>query len=267
MSEEGTSWYSSGFGGIKGEEDRLASMYGPPKLWLKAGATKSIVFVDDNPACLHEHSPKINGSWGNSYTCLRDMYPDDVACCEILGQDTRHFVGYFTVIDMDQWKDKKGNLHEFEIKLLPAKVKSLKMIEHKKVSRENRLAGRIFNIRRTDDKSPSIGDDYEYNRDVKDPSALFASVQFKGKKLSEFFTKSVETEEGLAKLKKTFAVTYADGVPVPKLVPFSYQDILRPKTPKDLRDILRGAKIEKNGPGSTNSTGSDASSNEKDVPF
>jgi hypothetical protein len=264
MSED--NWYTSGFGGLKGEEERQATQYGPSKFYLKVGASKTIMFVDDEPCTLHQHSPKINGNWGTSYTCLRDAYPDDVACCELLGQDTRHFVGYFTIVDFDQWKDKKGAIHEYEIKFLPAKFTTLKLLKQKKDQRDNRLINRIYQVGRTNDKAPSVGDDYEYQRDLKDPEGLFNAVQYKGKKLADQFRS--ENEEEIARLKKVFRTTLTEGKITPKLVPFSYQDLLRPKTPKEVRDSLRGVKIEKGfGASSPGSTPEGGAKGEDQVPF
>jgi hypothetical protein len=264
MSED--NWYTSGFGGLQAEAERQATQYGPSKFFLKQGAKKTIMFVDDDPCTIHEHSPKINGSWGTSYTCIREAYPDDVACCELMGQDTRHFVGYFTIVDFDEWLDKKGVLHKNEIKLLPAKFTSLKLLKSKKEGKENRLAGRIYTVQRIAEKAPSIGDDFEYERDIKDPEGLFNAVTYKGKKLADLFKS--ESEEDIERLKKTFRTTLTDGKITQKLVPFSYGDILRPKKPKEIKDALRGVRIERGaGKGESGSSGGGATSGEDKVPF
>lgn len=266
---EGGSWYTQGFGGVKKEEDRVAQMYGPPRFWMKAGTSTQLVFIDDEPACIHEHSPKINGSWKNWFTCLKDSNPEDAACCELIGADTRHYVGYLTVVDCSEWKDTKGNVHQFEIKLLPAKLKALKLLQTKKEGRDNRLAGRVYRVSRTDDKSPGIGNDYEFDRDA-DLEKLFQAVNYKGKKLRDLM-RSDKPEE-LARIKKTFNVSFdKEGSIVPKLVPFNYQDVLKPKSPKELRDVLRGVKIERDDDrpagGGTGTTEGGGKRDDDDVPF
>jgi len=264
------SWYTSGFGGIKTEEDRMAQQYGPPRFWMKAGTNTQIVFVDDDPVCIHEHSPKINGSWKNWFTCLKDSNPDDAACCEILGFDTRHYVGYFTIVDMTEWKDQKNNIHQFEIKLLPAKLKTLKLLQSKKEGRENRLAGRIYKVGRTDNNAPGVGNDYEYDREA-DMEKLFKVANYKGKKLGELFRS--EKEDEITRLKKTFKLATDGGALVHKVVPFNYFEVLRPKSPKDLRDVLKGAKIEKDDDGFGGGNKSDGGSGgggqkaDDDIPF
>lgn len=264
------SWYTQGFGGLKTEEDRMAQQYGPPRFWIKAGTKTQIVFIDDEPACIHEHSPKINGSWKNWFTCLKDSNPEDAACCEILGFDTRHYVGYFTIIDCTEWKDQKGNVHNFEIKLLPAKLKSLKLLQSKKEDRDNRLAGRVYRVSRTDGNAPGIGNDYEYDREA-DFEKMFKVANYKGKKLAELF--KAEKEDELARLKKTFKLQMEGGSILPRVPVFNYWEVLKPKSPKDLRDVLRGAKIEKDddssgGGGSKSGEGGGGGGKaDDDIPF
>lgn len=43
------SWYNTGFDGMKKEEDRLASMTGPNRLWIPADSVRDVVFIDDDP--------------------------------------------------------------------------------------------------------------------------------------------------------------------------------------------------------------------------
>ncbi len=239
---ETPSWYSQGFEGIKKEEDRLATMWGVPRLWLKPGASADIVWLDDEPACIHEHNPNMNGSWRNWITCIKDFNPDNPVCCQVLGHDTRYYVGYFTVVDLTEWKDTKGNIHKNEIKLLGAKLKTLKLLQAKKEGKEGRLAGRLYRVMRTDKQSPSCGNDFEYTRDV-DMSKLFGVAEYKGKRISDLFRP--DKPEDLDRLKKTFKVKVSGDKIEQKLVPFDYYSVLQPKAPKDMEAMLRGAKIEK----------------------
>lgn len=265
---EGNSWYKTGFGGIKNEEDRLQSQYGVPRFWIKKDTATKIVFLDDEPACIHEHSPKINGSWKNWFTCMKDVYPDDAVCCTQLGHDSRSYVGYFSVIDCTEWKDTKGNVHNFEVKLFGAKLKTLKLLQAKKEDRENRLAGRIYKVRRTDENSPGVGNDFEFDSDVENWDKLFALANYKGKKLSEMF-KSDKPDE-IEKAKKMFAVKTEAGAILSKVVPFNYYEVLKPKSPREMRDALRGVKIETDDSprsGGASDSGSGGNKNEDDIPF
>jgi hypothetical protein len=46
----------------------------PQRFWMKKGESKEIVFIDDIPASINEHSLKVDGKWRN-YTCLGAMCP------------------------------------------------------------------------------------------------------------------------------------------------------------------------------------------------
>jgi hypothetical protein len=257
---DGKSWYETGFTGIKREADRIEQMSGPNRIWIPAGAKKELVFVDDEPACIHEHNPKLNGDWKNWYTCLKPVYPDDVACCAVLGKDyPPYYVGFFTVIDCTEWTDKKGNKYQYEVKLFPAKLKTLKRFEIKKKDKGT-LTGKLWSVMRVDKESPSCGDEFEVVREA-DMAKLFALANFKGKKLGELFAAG-NTTENIEKLKKTWQVEVVDGKVVPKLVPFAYFNVLHPLPPKvDPREDGGFG-----GGGSTTSAGGAAKADE-DVPF
>ena len=75
----------------KKEAAKQEKKYGPRRLYLKGGTSRDVVFVDDNPACIYEHNPKMNGNWRNWMTCLQGVN-DDVVCCQKLGLDSRYYV-------------------------------------------------------------------------------------------------------------------------------------------------------------------------------
>lgn len=265
------SWYDTGFAGVKREQQKLESMSGPNRIWMPAGAKRELVFLDDEPTCIHEHNPKLNGDWKSWFTCLSNVY-DDVACCELLNPSgyKPYYVGFFTVIDCTAWTDKKGNTYQYEVKLFPAKLKTLKRLEMRKKER-GPFAGKLFSIMRVDEKSPSTGDEFEVVRDA-DMAKLFTVANYKGKKLGELF--NPQNEEQLERLKNSFKVDIVEGKVVPKLVPFNYFKVLHPMTPKDIRMTLKGADIEKRedgfgGGSSGGSSGSSAGggSTSEDVPF
>jgi hypothetical protein len=255
------SWYSQGYDGLKQEEERMNSLGMPDRLWIPPDASKQILFVDDEPFCIYEHNPKMNGSFKNWMTCLRGV-EDEAPCCEILGVKTRYFAGYYTVIDCSQYTDKKGVTHQYEIKFLLAKAKTLKKLKMKKESKGS-LAGSIYNATRFDQKSPTCGDDFEFVKQV-DLEKVFPHVSFRGKKLVDLWAKAQDAE-GLARLNKAFTVQTGESGLVAKVVPFNYMELLKPSSVKDLRTLLKGAKIESwddAGPAAGVKTGAD-----EEVPF
>lgn len=266
---EGKSWYDTGYGGVKREQSKIEAAHGPNRVWIPAGGKRELVFVDDEPVAIYEHNPKLNGEWKHWFTCLNNVY-EDAACCEILNPSgyKPYYVGFFTVIDCTPWTDKKGNTYQYEVKLYPAKLKTLKRLELRKKER-GPFAGKLFSIMRVDEKSPATGDEFEVVRDA-DMAKLFTVANYKGKKLVDMFSKT--DEESIERLKNIFKVDIVDGKPVPKLVPFNYFKILHPQSPKDIRMALKGADIEKRedggfGGGSGASGGVSGGASTDEVPF
>lgn len=269
MTENKKSWASEGFDGVKGEEERLATMYGPNRVWIPPGGSQEWVFITDTPFCFHEHNPKIGGNFKNWLTCLKNVSEDGVPCCEILGDKSRYYTGYFTVVDLSKWTDKKGNVHQYEVKLVGAKLKTLKKLERKKKDRGT-LIGSIFKVTREDDKSPNVGDDFEFVREAS-LEKLFDVANYKGKKLAELYAKAIEDPTQMNVLKKTFDLQLGDDKkPLPKIPSFNYYSIFEPKAAKDVKSMLANVKIEdfdddtKDGGGSKSTSGGGA---DETVPF
>jgi len=238
------SWYDSGFGGISKEEQRLANMSGPNRVWMPPGTTREVIFLDSEPVAIYEHNAKINNSWKNWFTCLQGI-EDTCPACEILGAQSRYYIGYFTVVDASKWTDKKGNDHQFELNLLPAKIKSFKKFRRKNQERIDAggtgLAGCLYRLARDSSDDPSIGSEAEFVRET-DLVKLFPLVLYKGKKLSELFDKAEASGDALTALKRLFQLEFDDqNKLLRQLVPFNYMEVLKPLPQKDMRLALQGA--------------------------
>lgn len=247
---EKKSWYDTGYDGIEREKERIARSSGPNRFWMKAGTTREIVFVDDEPLCLYEHNPKINGKWTNWFTCLKDT-SDIIPCCDKLGEKTRYYVGYYTIVDLTEHKDAKGNSYQYEVKLFPAKLKTLGVLRRKK-QQKGSLIGAKFNVARDSTEDPNCGGEFEYDRDA-DLEKLFKVANYKGKKLVELYKEASEKPEVLARMKDTFQTSMEGEALAQRIFPFNYYNLLEPKDPKDLRQILGASSIESDdgpaGPG------------------
>lgn len=242
MSDDAASWYDQGYTGMKKEEERISQLGGPQRVWVKPQTAGEFVFIDDEPFCFYEHNPKMNGHWRNWITCVKGM-ADSAPCCDEIGEKTRYYVGYFTVVDCSKWTDKKGNTYQYEVKFLPAKLKTLKKFKRKKEDRiqagGSGLIGCLYKAHREDDKSPSIGDEFEFQREV-DLAKLFQVANYKGKKLPELFAKAAEDPSSLEKLKKVFNVKVDKDGKLPAIIPtFNYLAQLAPKSVKDLKELLQ----------------------------
>lgn len=232
-----SAWYSQGHEGMKREEERLATLYGPQRIWIKPGESKNLVFVDNESFNIKEHNFCVNGDWKNWLTCLAGS-EDDVACCGKLGSNSAYFVGYHTAIDTTEYVDKKGVKHAYELKFLPAKMKTLKKFKRK--AEDKGLAGQLYKATREDAKSPSCGDEFEHVRPV-DMDKAFELTSYKGKKLSELYDKAAVSAEEMEKLKKIFQLKFDDkGKLLRKIVPFNYFELLAPKSPGEVKALLAG---------------------------
>jgi hypothetical protein len=252
------SWYTSGFEGIEKEQQRLDSMQGPGRLWIPVGAQKDIVFVDDDPPGIYEHNPKMNGNYRNQLTCLLGA-ADDVACCQVLGPNSRYYVGYLTCVDCSSWRDKKGNEHQYEMRLFPAKMGTMKKLRRKKEEKGS-LVGAMYRCARDNADSASVGDEMEFQR-VADLHKLFQVANYRGKKLHELWSEAEANVEVMARVQRTFNVKPVEGK-LPRIVPtFNYFEVLKPRPPQELRLLLGqvepddGKEDGAPGTGATGATG------------
>jgi len=259
-------WYEQGFDGINEEERRLDEAQGPHRLWMPGGGSKDVVWVDDEPVCIHEHNPKMNGTYRNWMTCLQGVY-DEVVCCQRLGPKSRYYVGYVTAVDCSEWKDQRGNMHQYEMRLVPMKLRSLKKFRRKKDDRGS-LVGTMWRLTREDDNAANIGDDWDFVRDAN-MDKMFDFVCYRGSKLSELWEAAENDPEAMARLQRAFQIKPNEDGTLPRVIPpFNYFETLKPKPPKELRLLLSGVQEDDDDKGSKapRSSGKGAA-REEDVPF
>jgi hypothetical protein len=190
---------------------------------------------------------------------------DEVVCCQLLGPQSRYYCGYLTVVDCSLWTDQKGNQHQYEMRLLQFKLKSLKKLRRKKEDK-GVLAGTLWRFTREDDGSPICGDDWEFLRSV-DVQKMFDLVTYRGKKLPQLWDEAEGNAEAMAKIKRVFQIEPVDGK-LPRIVPaFSYFNVLAPKAPKDLRLMLVGVEKDDDDRKKGSSSGDGSPTKSEDVPF
>lgn len=242
---EGQSWYNTGYDGVDREKERIARSQGPNRFWMKEGTRKELVFIDDEPFSIYEHNPKINGRWNNQFTCLRDV-TDMAVCCEKLGSKDRAFVGFYTVVDITAITDEKNRKYQYEVKLFPAKLKTLSLLRRKKQDRGS-LIGCMFNVHRDGREDPNCGSEFEFQREA-DLTKLFDVATYRGRKLSEMYKEATEKPEMLTRLKEVFQLEIgANGLISPKISMFNYVNLLKPRDPKEIRLLLGNVTVESGG--------------------
>ena len=186
MAEEKSSWYEIGFGGLPKAEAE-ATKRGIWSFFVPRGESKEVIFLDKDPFCFYEHSIKIGESYGNNFVCLQGISPR----CPFCEKDprSRHYVGYWTVLDLTGFTGKDGKKYRNMRLLFQAKPQVLKKL---KLKIENRLGGDIsrakFLISRSDDpKAPRVGDDFEFIEKVPEEKL----VDKDGKPLKAFDYKTI----------------------------------------------------------------------------
>lgn len=208
----------------------------PKRFWLNKGAETEVILCDDDPKGIYEYNLKLDGKWGNFFTCVRDKTGVDPF---LKIQDkiplSRSFVGFLTIIDCTKYVDSKNVERSFTKKLLPMTQKSLAKFAAMKKKRGS-LVGWKFSVSRTNDpKSERIGDMWDALEKVD-----------------------------LSSLK------HADGTPV-NTTPINYEECLAPRPESEINTIinkimfndLNGVPVAQ----ATETTQENTQTVESDVPF
>lgn len=170
------------------------------RFWLPKDKDGCITFLDgdlkdgmlDIPF-YYEHQVNMNGSWNNHFICTQDEEPCPV--CE--GGHSPSYVGVFTVIDHSEYVSKKdGKTYKDQVRLLVAKRDSIKTLQ-KLAEKRGGLRGCKFDVSRTGDKSPSIGNVFDFTEKLTN-----------------------------AQLTKLYTVKGADGKVFDKSKPLNYEELL-----------------------------------------
>lgn len=133
----------------------------PFRFFMRPGETKELILLDEEPDFfMFEHNMKNpqTGKWGMTLPCLKDV--ENCPICENT-DSTSYYAMFFTVIDLTEYTDTKGEKHEFSRKLL-----CVKSSQHKKFLRlynkHKSLRGIVLEMTRDGDKDAAIGNDIEY---------------------------------------------------------------------------------------------------------
>jgi len=144
------------------------------RMWrfrLRPGEDGQITFLDgelDEDGMLdicyvHQHTVRVNGNWEN-FICTADV--DQTQPCPICESGDRpSFVGLMTVIDHSEYTIEKGANAGKKVanqrKLFVAKQGTLKLLT-KLAAKRGGLAGCAFDVSRTGDKEPSVGNQFDF---------------------------------------------------------------------------------------------------------
>jgi hypothetical protein len=135
------------------------------RYWIKDGTDGQLTFLDGQIAegsldipCLYEHNVNMNGKWGNNFICTQDTEPCPI--CE--GGGNPAYEGLMTVIDHSEYTSKKdGKVYKDQVRLFVAKRETIKQLQKIAIKRGG-LRGIKFDVSRTGDKSPGVGNMFDF---------------------------------------------------------------------------------------------------------
>ena len=149
------------------EEQRKKEGSKPFTFWMPDGDTREVIILDDEPYFFrYEHNlqdPR-TGKYGLVIECSRS--DDNCPICLETGKDGT-YVMYLTVIDLNEFTDRSGNVHEFSRKLFPVKQGQQKKFI-RRFDKDGTLRGAVYELSRDGAKSPVIGNDIEFIEFVSD---------------------------------------------------------------------------------------------------
>lgn len=154
-------WYSKGDDGFNKAQqiqEEAQSQYGPMRFWLKPQSSAKITFLDTEGFYFNEHNLKINGKWGNYYTCTKDF--SECPLCD--SGDRSGYVCAYTVIDHSEYITKSGKTIKNQKKLLVVRPSVMNKLARRREALDGNLTHHVFLFTRDKKEECSTGEDIEH---------------------------------------------------------------------------------------------------------
>jgi len=192
------------------------------RMWrymMKDGTDKRITFLDgelDEDGMLdigifYEHTIRINGGWTNFICTAETDTSQPCPICE--SGDRPSYVGVMTVIDHSDHTIQKGpnagKVIKNQRKLFVCKRNTIKQLT-KLAAKRGGLAGCTFDVSRTGDKEPSVGNQFDF----------------------------VEKFDSYEEIATKYGLTLDD------VQPANYQEELKYRTPEELIELGVGKAVK-----------------------
>jgi hypothetical protein len=149
------SWYVKGNDKEKREQMRKEAHEATVmRFWLKKDESADIIFLDDEPFCVHEYTVKINNQF-KQYTCSGDDSPMSVAGVR------KTYVEYYNVLDLRKYTNREGKEVSYTRKALPVKGDAIDILNRRREECKGSLKFVKFKVSRFGDKSVNCGNDWQ----------------------------------------------------------------------------------------------------------
>lgn len=158
---EAAAWFKTGNEGFERNQklqEEQSQQYGPMRFWLKPGNSAKLTFLDTEGFYFNEHNLKLNGKWGNYYTCLKDF--SECPLCE--SGDRSGYVCAYTVIDHSEYETKSGKKIKNQKKLLIVRPAVINKLARRRETLEGNLQYGLFLFSRDGQQECSTGEDIEF---------------------------------------------------------------------------------------------------------
>ena len=158
---QGAEWYSTGKTGYENAQriqEEVKHQYGPSRFWLKPGGSAKVTFLDTEGFYFHEHNLKLNGKWGNHFTCLKDF--SECPLCD--SGDRSGYVCAYTIIDHSEYETKQGKKIKNQKRLLVVRPAVMNKLARRRESLEGNLQYGLFLFTRDGEQECSTGEDIEF---------------------------------------------------------------------------------------------------------
>ena len=202
---QGAEWYQTGNTGYersKQIQEEQQAQYGPMRFFIKPGNSAKLTFLDTEGFYFNEHNLKINGKWGNHFTCRKDF--SECPLCD--SGDRSGYVCAYTVIDHSEYETKNGRKVKNQKKLLVVRPAVMNKLARRREALEGNLTYGLFLFSRDKKEECATGEDIEFIKRMEQSNLL----KFKPANMSD--------EEFLA--------------------PFHYMKLFAPKSVEELRKIV-----------------------------
>ena len=145
----------------RSQEERRAASVASYRFFLKPGENAKLIVLDEKFGFfIYEHNLKLNGRWGNFYTCRHDF--SECPICE--SGDKPGYVAMMTVIDTRPYTTKDGRTIRGSKRLLACKQAVINKLARRREENDGSLQYCVVQFARDSEKECATGEDIQVSK-------------------------------------------------------------------------------------------------------